>query len=111
MGSGIVKVTCDECGDVDLPINEVTLLHCVTYGSWRYKFQCPKCDYTEYKDFEERNMDKLAALRQYGCEVFEWEMPKLSNHQGGEPITKEECREAILILNSCDTLVELVDLV
>lgn len=39
----MLRASCDRCGDVELPMPEVTVRRCVDNGELGYRFRCPVC--------------------------------------------------------------------
>ena len=86
----LIRVTCNQCGDVDLGSCDVHVRVCLDTQSATYFFRCPLCRMTEVREAEEQ---VIAQLTVAGCAVASWRLPKeLDEHpkDGRGPITEDD---------------------
>jgi len=67
-----VRATCDQCGDTELSIDEVSVRICREDHDGTYSFNCPECSLAHEKDASRRTLDLLVAS---GADVTFWSVP------------------------------------
>lgn len=67
-----IRANCQECGDVELTVDEVEVRVCTTDNSGTYQFECPGCEAAVVKTAEPRVIDLLVAS---GVRMSTWELP------------------------------------
>lgn len=83
-----VRATCDECGDIELTIDEVAVRICREDHDGVYTFTCPKCERSHEKQASRRTLDLLVAS---GADVVFWSIPieNIVDHGLG-PLTHDD---------------------
>ena len=67
-----VRATCNQCGDTELSINDVSVRICREDHDGVYTFICPDCGLSHEKGASRRTLDLLIAS---GAEVVFWSIP------------------------------------
>lgn len=70
--SARVRATCNDCGDIELPVRDVEVRVCREDNDGVYRFVCPKCAKAHEKDATRRTLDLLIAS---GSQVIYWSVP------------------------------------
>ncbi len=68
----VIKASCQDCGDVELGVAELSVRVCADATQSSYVFRCPTCQMSVVKPAEQRIVDLLVAS---GVEVVEWQLP------------------------------------
>jgi predicted RNA-binding Zn-ribbon protein involved in translation (DUF1610 family) len=84
----LVRASCPQCGDVELPGTDLRARVCETTGEGSYSFPCPECETVIVKPADQRLLDLLVAS---GIELTRWSLPsELAEDHTGEPITYDD---------------------
>ena len=84
----VIKASCQDCGDVELRIDDVRVRVCTEAEAGTYVFRCPACQMSVVKPAEPRIVDMLVAS---GVELVQWALPaELFELHPGEPITHDD---------------------
>jgi len=77
-----IHATCEDCGDVELTVADVTARRCIEDGTASYQFRCPRCRMSTAKPAAPKTIDLLVAA---GVELIEWRLPSelLEPREGG----------------------------
>jgi predicted RNA-binding Zn-ribbon protein involved in translation (DUF1610 family) len=96
----IVKATCHDCGDVELPLAGLLLRVCMDDGSGAYSFSCPNCGHRVSKDAEPV---VIAVLLASDVAFEAWCLPaELAERPGGPRITHDDVLEFHMELQDAD---------
>ena len=103
-----IRASCDDCGDVELRVDDVDVRVCIDDNAGTYVFRCPSCDMAVVKDAEPRVVDLLLAS---GVEMTAWTMPaELPERRAGPAFTHDDlldfhdaARGRRLAATSCST--------
>lgn len=68
-----VKVTCEECGDLELGARDIVARVCADTGDSQYRFRCPTCAFTTVRDIAHQFVGPLEAA---GTRVDIWQLPR-----------------------------------
>ncbi len=102
-----IRATCEECGDVELHVDDVTVRVCIDDDAGSYVFRCPGCDRSVVKDAEPRVVELLVAS---GVEVTAWSMPaELFEARQGPAFTHDDLLDFHELLEGDDWQRELLD--
>jgi hypothetical protein len=83
-----IRASCEDCGDVELRVDDVTVRVCIDDDAGSYVFRCPGCDRSVVKDAEPRVVELLVAS---GVDVTAWSMPaELSEPRPGPAFTHDD---------------------
>jgi hypothetical protein len=84
----VIKASCQDCGDVELRVNDLRVRVCRAVETGSYVFRCPTCQMSVVKPAEPRIVDMLVAS---GVELVQWELPaELFEAHPGSPITHDD---------------------
>ena len=84
----LVRASCPECGDVELPGTGLRARVCETTGEGSYTFTCPECETVVVKPADQRLLDLLVAS---GITLVSWSLPsELAESHKGEPISYDD---------------------
>jgi len=84
----IIKATCEDCGDVQLGVDDVQVRICSQDERGTYVFRCTSCRMSVVKPAEPRVVELLTAA---GAEVVEWSLPEeLFELHSGDPIDHDD---------------------
>ncbi|MEX2292487.1 MAG: hypothetical protein WD691_01765 [Acidimicrobiales bacterium] len=104
----VIKASCQECGDVELTVGELSVRVCETATQSSYVFRCPTCQMTVSKPAEQRIIDLLVAS---GVELVEWRLPaELFEVRDGQPITHDDLIDFHALLQSDDWFADVLAL-
>lgn len=96
----IVRATCPNCGDVELTVNDVQVLLCVTTAHSTYSFLCPTCSVLVNK---EANDSVVESLTSAGSRLVAWSLPaELDEPKVGPRISHDDLLEFHLALERDD---------
>lgn len=96
----VIKASCQECGDVELGVNELRVRVCTADTQSSYVFRCPTCQMSVSKPAEQRIVDLLVAS---GVELVEWRLPaELFEQHDGEAITHDDLIDFHRVLQTDD---------
>ena len=102
-----IRASCDECGDVELRVDDVVVRVCIDDDAGSYVFRCPSCEMSIVKHAEPRVVELLVAS---GVEVTAWSMPaELSERPVGPAFTHDDLLDFHELLESDDWPRELFD--
>lgn len=102
-----IRASCDECGDVELRVDDVVVRVCIDDDAGSYVFRCPSCEMSIVKHAEPRVVELLVAS---GVEVAAWSMPaELSERPTGPAFTHDDLLDFHELLESDDWQRELFD--
>ena len=102
-----IRASCDECGDVELRVDDVTVRVCIDDDAGSYVFRCPGCDMSVVKDAEPRVVELLVAS---GVEVTAWSIPaELSEARSGPAFTHDDLLDFHQLLEGDDWQRQLLD--
>jgi hypothetical protein len=102
-----IRASCDECGDVELRVDDVVVRVCIDDDAGSYVFRCPSCEMSIVKHAEPRVVELLVAS---GVEVTAWSMPaELSERPVGPAFTHDDLLDFHELLESDDWQRELLD--
>lgn len=94
----IVRATCPSCGDVELSVDQVQVLLCVTNASSTYSFRCPACSVIVNKEATDSVVESLTSA---GAQLVAWSMPaELDEPKSGPRISHDDLLEFHLGLES-----------
>jgi hypothetical protein len=104
----VIKASCQECGDVELAVDDLCVRVCAEDEQGSYVFRCPTCQMSVVKPAEQRIVDLLVAS---GVELVEWRLPaELYEAHHGDPISHDDLIDFHHLLQQDDwfrTVVEL----
>lgn len=104
----VIKASCQDCGDVELTVSELSVRVCDSAPQSSYVFRCPTCQMTVAKPAEQRIVDLLVAS---GVELVEWQLPaELFEARGGQPISHDDLIDFHALLQSDGWFSEVVAL-
>jgi hypothetical protein len=84
----VIKASCQDCGDVELAVDEVRVRVCADDETGAYVFRCPSCQMSVVKPAESRIVDLLVDT---GVKVVRWNLPaELFERHTGAPITHDD---------------------
>lgn len=84
----VIKASCQDCGDVELRVNDLRVRVCTEVEAGSYVFRCPTCQMSVVKPAEPRIVDMLVAS---GVELVTWDLPaELFEVHPGPPITHDD---------------------
>lgn len=84
----LVRASCPQCGDVELPGSELKARVCETTGEGSYSFACPECETVIVKPADQRLVDLLVAS---GITLTKWSLPgELAEAHNGDPISYDD---------------------
>jgi hypothetical protein len=93
-----IRASCEECGDVELRVDDVTVRVCIDDDAGSYVFRCPGCEMSVVKDAEPRVVGLLVAS---GVEVTAWSMPaELFEARRGPAFTHDDLLDFHELLES-----------
>ena len=93
-----IRASCEECGDVELRVDDVTVRVCIDDDAGSYVFRCPSCDMSVVKDAEPRVVELLVAS---GVEMVAWSIPaELSETRHGPAFTHDDLLDFHELLES-----------
>jgi len=96
----VIKASCQECGDVELGVDELRVRVCTADTQSSYVFRCPTCQMSVSKPAEQRIVDLLVAS---GVELVEWRLPaELFEQHDGEAITHDDLIDFHRVLQTDD---------
>lgn len=102
-----IRASCDQCGDVELQVDDVVVRVCIDHDAGSYMFRCPGCDTSTVKDAEPRVVELLVAA---GVEVIAWSMPaEMSERPSGPAFTHDDLLDFHELLESDGWQRELFD--
>ncbi len=67
-----VRVTCPECGDIELTISDLRARVCIETDHAEYRFRCESCERVTIKDAPSETLDLLVSA---GIQVDRWHLP------------------------------------
>lgn len=83
-----VRATCEQCGDVELSVEAVTVRICDSADDGTYVFTCPDCLASLEKESSRQTLDLLVAS---GAQVVMWSQPvERIVDSGLGPLTHDE---------------------
>ena len=83
-----IRASCPTCGDVELTVDDVTVLVCAADNRGSYAFLCPRCMLAVAKDAEPRIVDLLISS---GVRLTVWQLPaELYEPRHGGPISHDD---------------------
>ena len=83
-----IRASCENCGDVQLTTEDVTVRMCVSTDEGEYRFECPACADLVVRQAEQRTIDLLLAA---GVEFITWALPaELFEPHIGDPINHDD---------------------
>lgn len=98
----IIKATCEDCGDVELGIEDVQVRVCAQDERGSYVFRCTRCRLPVVKPAEPRVVELLSAA---GVEVVAWSLPEeLFELHAGAPIDHDDLIDFHRLLETDDWL-------
>lgn len=104
----VIKASCQDCGDVELGVRDLSVRVCESAPQSSYVFRCPTCQMTVSKPAEQRIIDLLVAS---GVELVEWRLPaELFEARDGQPITHDDLIDFHALLQSDSWFAELMSL-
>lgn len=104
----VIKASCQECGDVELGVSELSVRVCTSEAQSSYVFRCPTCHMSVAKPAEQRIVDLLIAS---GVELVEWRLPaELFEPRQGQPITHDDLIDFHRLLQSPDWFESIAEL-
>lgn len=104
-----IRATCNDCGDVELSVDDVQVRICSEDNAGSYVFTCPHCVTPVTKDAEPRVVDLLLAS---GVELLTWSHPaELDEVHSGPAFTHDDLLDFHRLLDGDDWFSELVDTV
>lgn len=102
-----IRASCEECGDVELHVDDVTVRICIDDDAGSYVFRCPSCEKSVVKGAEPRVVELLVAS---GVEVTAWSMPaELFESRRGPAFTHDDLLDFHELLESDGWQRELLD--
>lgn len=91
-----IRASCPTCGDVELTVEDVTVLVCADDNQGSYAFRCPECLLAVSKGAEPRIVDLLVSS---GVRMTVWHLPaELSEVHLGDPISHDDLLDFHLLL-------------
>ena len=101
-----IRASCEECGDVELRVDDVLVRVCIDDDAGTYVFRCPRCTLSVVKDAEPRVVELLVAS---GVEVAYWALPaELREPRSGPAFTHDDLLDFHELLDSDDWQQELL---
>lgn len=95
-----LRVTCVECGDIELAVEDVRVRVCVDTDDADYRFTCFSCNMVSVKPMEPRTLDLLSSA---GVPVSSWELPAdLSETHEGSIINHDDILDFHALLSQDD---------
>lgn len=83
-----IRASCEECGDVELRVDDVTVRVCIDDDAGSYVFRCPSCGMSVVKDADPRVVELLVTS---GVEVTAWSIPaELHEARRGPAFTHDD---------------------
>jgi hypothetical protein len=102
-----IRASCEECGDVELRVDDVTVRVCIDDDAGSYVFRCPSCEMAVVKDAEPRVVELLVAS---GVEVTAWSIPaELAEARSGPAFTHDDLLDFHELLERDDWQRQLLD--
>ena len=102
-----IRASCEDCGDVELHVDDVTVRVCIDDDAGSYVFRCPGCERSVVKDAEPRVVELLVAS---GVDVTAWSRPaELSERRDGPAFTHDDLLDFHELLESDDWQRALLD--
>lgn len=102
-----IRASCEECGDVELRVDDVVVRVCIDDDAGSYVFRCPSCAMSIVKDAEPRVVELLVAS---GVEVTPWTKPaELAERHDGPAFTHDDLLDFHELLAGDDWQRELFD--
>jgi hypothetical protein len=94
-----IRASCPDCGDVELTVNDVTVLVCAEDNSGSYAFRCPECEIAVSKPAESRIIDLLVSS---GVQMTVWHLPAelFESKAMGDPFTHDDILDFHLLLEA-----------
>ena len=93
-----IRASCEECGDVELHVDDVRVRVCIDDDAGSYVFRCPSCTMSVVKDAEPRVVELLVAS---GVELTAWSIPsELFEPHGGPAFTHDDLLDFHELLES-----------
>jgi len=94
-----IRASCPDCGDVELTVDDVTVLVCAEDNAGSYAFRCPDCRLAVSKAAESRIVDLLVSS---GVRMTEWHLPAelFEGRAVAEPLTHDDLLDFHLMLES-----------
>lgn len=94
-----IRASCPECGDVELTVEDVTVLVCAEDNSGSYAFRCPDCEIAISKPAEGRIVDLLVSS---GVRRSTWHLPAelFEPRAVGAPFTHDDLLDFHLLLEA-----------
>lgn len=84
----LIKVTCWDCGDVELRVGDVTVRLCADTDEGTYVFRCPRCELPAVRSAEPLIVELLVHS---GVRLEHWTLPaELSERPGGPPLRPDD---------------------
>ncbi len=84
----VIKASCQDCGDVELAVQDLCVRICAEDEQSSYVFRCPACQMSVAKPAEQRIVDLLVAS---GVPLVEWRLPaELYEAHEGDPIDHDD---------------------
>jgi len=84
----VIKASCQDCGDVELKVDDLRVRVCSEADSGSYVFRCPTCQMSVVKPAEQRVVDMLVAS---GVRLEHWQLPaELFEPRRGAAITYDD---------------------
>jgi hypothetical protein len=92
-----VRAACDDCGEVQITVNDLVARYCHDRSTYSYAFRCPQCGWCTAKDASWRIFDLLASS---GVRVEVWGLPaELNEHPVGAPFTHDDLIDFAILLS------------
>ena len=102
-----IRASCEECGDVELHVDDVRVRVCIDDDAGSYVFRCPSCAMSVVKDAEPRVVELLVAS---GVELTAWSIPsELFEPHGGPAFTHDDLLDFHELLEGDDWQRALLD--
>lgn len=86
----LIKVTCHNCGDIELTSGQMHIITCWDTGASVYRFSCSQCHVIQTVDATRYAVDILLAI---GCRRIFWTIPdelQDPNRLNATPITHDD---------------------
>lgn len=102
-----IRASCEECGDVELHVDDVLVRVCIDDDAGSYVFRCPSCEMSVVKDAEPRVVELLVAS---GVELTAWSIPsELFEAHDGPAFTHDDLLDFHELLEGDDWQRTLLD--
>ena len=102
-----IRASCEQCGDVELRVDDVVVRVCIDDDAGSYVFRCPGCEMSIVKPAEPRVVELLVAS---GVEVTAWTKPAaLGERHAGPAFTHDDLLDFHELLDSDDWQRQVLD--